>query len=583
MKKWIKKAVDEDAARTLAAELNSMLRLPKPEPDRFLNILSRLFVLRGLTTASEVKEFVNPDMAKLHDPYLMKDMDKAVERVNKAVSGGEKILVYGDYDVDGTTSVALMVSYLRQHSPDVIHYVPDRHKEGYGISKEGIDFAEQEGAELVIALDCGIKAVDKIAYANEKGIDFIICDHHLPGEVVPDATAILDPLQPGCEYPYKSLSGCAIGYKLITALERSEMSKGIDTAQFLDLVAVSLACDIVPLTGENRILAYFGIKRIMEGQRPGLRNLLKDVGEREVTVTDLVFKAGPVINSAGRMDHGTMAVSLLLEEDEEKAGKLSEVITLHNQNRKEEDKQITKEALELITSPGYCEYVHSAVLFNENWHKGVIGIVASRVIEHHYRPTIILTESNGKATGSARSIKGIDIYEALERCSEHLVQFGGHKYAAGLTLELEAIEPFRKAFEKVIKEMKGGRDYFNEVLIDAELSLKDITAKLYNQVKRLAPFGPSNMKPVFLTRNVTDYGYTRAVGSDSAHLKLYITEQSTGAKVKGIAFGFGHLEEQIRSGKPFDLVYTVEENIWNGNTSIEIMVKDISFDGKPLQ
>ena len=541
--------------------------------------LANMLVQRGVKTFEEARSFFRPSLSELHDPYLMKDMNKAVDRILLALESDETILIYGDYDVDGTTSVALLYSFFRELCPERLHfYIPDRYAEGYGISFRGIDVAEELGCTLIIALDCGIRSVDKVDYAANKGIDFIICDHHLPGSEVPKASAVLDPKQSDCAYPYKELCGCGIGFKLIQALKQVLPHAG-DTDHWLDLVATAIAADIVPITGENRILAYFGMLQINTKPRPGIRMLLRSGKDgansnptKEFSISDLVFTAAPRINAAGRIDHGKKAVELLITENESTAEEILSHINTQNVKRKDLDQLMTSEALAILDSNELYRDVKSTVLFKNDWHKGVVGIVASRVMEKYYRPTIILTESNGKATGSARSVKGFDVHEAISACADLLEQFGGHKYAAGMTLPLENVEAFRQRFEAVVAETILEESLIPEVDIDMELELSDITPKFYRIMKQFAPFGPGNMSPVFLTKHLQDDGYARIVGTHHLKLKLGKPGQPS---FDAIAFGMAHMQPAISKGIPVDVCYTLEENHWNGKVNLQWMVKDM--------
>jgi len=541
--------------------------------------IANLLVQREILDFESAKKFFRPSLDDMHDPFLMKGMKDAVNRIKEAIRKEEKILVYGDYDVDGTTAVSLVYAYLSKFTEAISYYIPDRYKEGYGVSYQGIDFAVDNDFSLIIALDCGVKAVEKIAYAKEKGVDFIVCDHHKPGDQLPDGI-VLNPKQKDCDYPYKELSGCGVGFKLIQALAEGKE----DVIEFLDLVAVSIAADIVPITGENRVLAYFGLKKINSNPRKGIQELL-DLAERkgEITVTDLVFVVGPRINAAGRIDRGSKAVDFLIADDMETIKEIGKSINVNNSDRRELDKSITQEALEMIAQDNWYASAKTTVLFKEDWHKGVIGIVASRVIEHHYKPTIILTESNGKATGSARSIAGFDVYEALEKCADLMEQFGGHKYAAGMTMDIKMVPEFRKRFDKVVSELISDEQLIPEIKIDTELSFgeikenaKDVFPKFYRIIKQFAPFGPGNMKPTFVSRNVLDSGNGKIVGDD--HLKLtLVQEPEDKIQLSGIGFNLGGHYENVLSKKPFDIVYNIEENEWNGNVTLQANIKDIQF------
>lgn len=564
-KRWTELPADELAADKLQRELN------------IHPVFCRLLVQRGVTTFEQAKSFFRPSLADLHDPFLMHGMQAAVERVEAAIRNKENILIYGDYDVDGTTSVALMYSFLREFYDQLDYYIPDRYKEGYGISFQGIDYAAEHNCKLVIALDCGIRAIDQINYAKEKGIDFIICDHHNPGDTVPDAVAVLDPKQSNCRYPYKELSGCGVGFKLIQAFASRNHIPDEVVFQYLDLLVVSIAADIVPITGENRILAYFGLQRLNREPREGLKNLLEVAGkaEKELTIMDVVFGLAPRINAAGRMGSAKNAIKLLI--DAEDMGE-ADVLNDRNNERKLEDKSITEEALQMIREDAMMEEAKTTVVFQPHWHKGVVGIVASRLIESYYRPTIVFTESGGMLTGSARSVTGFSVYDALVACDDLIEQWGGHKYAAGLSILPKNLDAFKQRFEQVVADTILEDQLIPEVKIDAELQLTDISANFYKILKQFGPFGPGNMRPVFLSRNVRDAGRSRCVGDDSKHLKLNVTQDGK-YLVNGIAFGMGEWFDKIklqgRHAPPFNVCYCLSENEWQGNTSIEIDVKDI--------
>jgi single-stranded-DNA-specific exonuclease len=541
--------------------------------------IARLLIQRGITSFDEAKQFFRPSLDYLHDPFLMKDMDKAVERIQTALEEGQKILIYGDYDVDGTTSVALMVTFLNHfYAENVDYYIPDRYTEGYGVSFQGVDYAKENDCTLIIALDCGIRAHEKVDYATEKGIDFIICDHHLPHGDIPKAVAVLDHKRPDCEYPYKELSGCGIGFKLCQALAQVLNLEDHTWHDLLDLVAISSACDIVPLTGENRVLVHLGMEQINSDPRRGIKSMIELSGRKsQFSVTDVVFVIGPRINAAGRIEHAKKAVELLLSDTSDIAEKASVLLEERNIERKELDKSITQEALDQIVNNKLEDRV-STVLYDENWHKGVVGIVASRLIENYYRPTIVLTESNGKAVGSARSVKGFDIHEALTQCNDLLEQFGGHQFAAGMTLDVENVPRLQAKFEEVVSNTIDPDLLIPKMEIDLEINLSDINDKFWRLVKQFAPFGPDNMKPVFVTRGCVDGGWSKAVGGEKTHLKLDVVQQENpGQKISGIAFNLGHLEKEIKAKKPFDLVYTIEENEWQGNVTLQLMIKDLRF------
>jgi single-stranded-DNA-specific exonuclease len=545
--------------------------------------LAKLLLQRGIQDFEAAKNYFNPSISSFHHPFLMKGMDKAVERITQAVEAGENILVYGDYDVDGTTSVALVYTFLTNHYDRVSYYIPDRYGEGYGISFQGIDFAQDNDVSLIIALDCGIKAIDQVAYANERGIDFIICDHHLPGAEVPAALAILNPLQSDCPYPYKSLSGCGIGYKLIDALTITWKLEESEPRQFLDLVAIAAGCDIVPITGENRLLCHFGLRLMEQSLRPGLAMLLENGGlykdgqlKRPLTITDLVFVIGPRINAAGRMEHGQLAVELLTAQTTKKAEEPAARVVENNMERREVDLDMLEEALEMLE--GEDPNLKSTMLFAEHWHKGVVGIVASRVQDQYYRPTIILTESNGKVSGSARSVRGFDVHAAIETCADLLENFGGHQAAAGMTLAKENLAAFKERFERAVAEKILPEQLIPSLEIDIELDFDQINARFYDSMNRMAPFGPENMRPVFVTHNVIDTGKSKCVG-DGSHLKFLVSQQGNEKiKMGGIGFGLGEHMETMKSGKPFSLVYVLEINEFRGQKNLELMVKDIRFN-----
>ena len=536
-------------------------------------IIASLLLQRGIHNYEEAKRFFRPELEQLHDPYLMKDMDKAVQRIEKAIASNENILVYGDYDVDGTTAVALMASYLLSRYPNVATYIPDRYGEGYGVSFQGIDFAADNGMSLIIALDCGIKAIDKVAYAAEKGIDFIICDHHRPGEVVPGATAILNPKQAECQYPYKELCGCGVGFKLIQALSMREKSGLDELMPYLDLVATAIGADIVPITGENRILCTFGLEVINSSPRPGIQAILQNSNKKKYSVSDLVFQVAPRINAAGRIKHGSYAVALLMEQDLDKAVHLAEEIDTLNSERKDLDRATTQEALDRIKETGE-EDKRTTVVYDPDWHKGILGIVASRVMETYYRPTIVFTKSGNVIAGSARSVKGFDIYQALSQCRSYLEQFGGHKYAAGLTLAPDQLEAFKKKFDTVVSETIDPQLLIPEIRIDSRMAMDRISPKFYRILKRFAPFGPGNSAPCFMADELLDTGYARGVGEDRKHLKLAVYQP--GSRTLGaIGFNLGDKLALIRNQTPFSAVFSIEENEWNGKVDLQLKIKDI--------
>lgn len=558
----------------------------KPTPDSekikslqdSLNIdelIATLLLQRGIETFEQARQFFRPKLEDLHDPYLMKDMDKAVARIEKAIEKQENILVFGDYDVDGTTAVSLVSSYLKSFYPNVDTYIPDRYDEGYGVSFKGIDYADDNGITLIIALDCGIKSIDHVAYAKEKNIDFIICDHHRPGDTLPDAVAVLDPKREDCHYPYDELCGCGIGFKLLQALAKNRKQTIEDLRPYLDLVATAIGADIVPITGENRVLAKFGLEVINSNPRPGFKAITQNLKKKNLTITDVVFILAPRINAAGRIKHGNYAVKLLTEFGIEEAEAFAKELEVFNADRKELDKQITSEALlQIIENQEEDRY--STVVYKEDWHKGVIGIVASRLIETYYRPTLVFTKSGDKLAASARSVKDFDVYNALEACSEYLLQFGGHMYAAGLTLEEAQFENFKAQFEKVISETIPEELRTPEILIDAVINLNDITEKFVRILNQFEPFGPMNMMPVFMTENLRDTGYGKRIGSDESHLRLFVKQDdSEGYGYGAIGFGMGNKFELIQNQQPFDAVYSLEENEFNGNVSLQLRLRDI--------
>ena len=549
---------------SLVDELSEVLSIDK--------VLSSLLIQRGVQTFDQAKKFFRPSLDDLHDPFLLKDMDIAVSRIEKAIANNENILIYGDYDVDGTTAVSLVSSYLKTITNHIATYIPDRYDEGYGISTQGIDFAADHNFSLIIALDCGIKAIKKVNYASQKNIDFIICDHHKPGNKLPKAVAVLNAKREDCSYPFDELCGCGVGFKLIQALASKRGQTLEDLTQYLDLVATAIAADIVPITGENRILTYFGLQVINSNPRNGIKAIIQGVKKKILTITDVVFIIAPRINAAGRMKHGNYAVELLTEMDYEAALNFATSIEKFNLERKEIDKKITYEALQQIKSANE-EEKFSTVVYSEDWHKGVIGIVASRLIESYYRPTLVFTKSGDKLAASARSVKGFDVYEALEQCSEHLEQFGGHKYAAGLTLNPDQYIPFKEKFEAVVKKTIDKELLIPEITIDSPLELSDITPKFFRILKQMGPFGPKNMKPVFTTNSVRDNGYGKRVGADKSHLKLNIINGADQKTYNAIGFGLG--DKIASTQNDFDIAYNLDENEWNGNTSIQLLIKDI--------
>lgn len=557
---------------------------PKPNPQIVSHLIevlgieksvATLLAQRGIETFEQARKFFRPSFKDLHDPFLMKDMDKAVARIEKAVEQRENIMVYGDYDVDGTTSVALVFSYLKTYYPQLATYIPDRYEEGYGVSYKGIDFAADNDITLIIALDCGIKAVDKVAYASGKGIDFIICDHHRPGSEIPKAVAVLDPKREDCEYPYKELCGCGVGFKLIQALTLRRHKDFEILLPYLDLVATAISADIVPVTGENRILAYHGLRVINAAPRPGFKAILEQVQKKVLSLTDLVFIVAPRINAAGRMKHGLHAVNLLIEEDELQARKSAAEIEGYNKDRRKADQTITQEALAQIEELKEQEKL-TTVVYREDWHKGVIGIVASRLTETYYRPTLVFTRSGEKLAASARSVKGFDVYDALEGCSEYIEQFGGHKYAAGLTLSEVQYDNFKKKFEEVVTASIDKNLLIPEISIDAEMDLQEITPKFYRILRQFAPFGPGNMNPVFMTRRLTDTGNAKRVGGELSHLRCRLKQGNSDVEFGAIGFNLGEKCDLLTNGLKVKAAYSIEENQFNGKVSLQLKLKDIS-------
>lgn len=538
--------------------------------------LAQILVQRGLTTFDEAKYFFRPQLEHLHDPFLMKDMEQAIERIEIALAKGEKILIYGDYDVDGTTSVTVTYSFFSQFTSNIAYYIPDRYLEGYGISTKGIDYANENGFSLIIALDCGIKSIDKIDYANDLGIDFIICDHHLPGDELPKAVAVLDPKRTDCQYPFKELSGCGIGLKLAQAYCQKHNLPDDSFTQYLDLAMVSIAADIVPIVDENRVLAYYGLKKLNENPSEGLKALMEVSGKtKDYSITDVVFMLGPRINAAGRIDHANHAVKMLLCEEKVNAQEQSEFINIKNTERKNFDQNITQEALALIENNEELINRKTTVVYNENWHKGVIGIVASRLTEKYYRPTIVLTKSNGHVAGSARSVAGFDLYEALSGCADLLVQFGGHKFAAGLTMHQDNIPAFVEKFEHIVSNSITDDLLIPEIKIDAEINLEQIDAKFYRILAQMAPFGPENMAPVFISNHVTLAGIPTIVGTN--HLKINVKQQNSSI-FEAIAFGLSAYANRLENNTPFSICYTIEENVWREKRRLQLNIKAIKIN-----
>ena len=543
--------------------------------------ISRLMALRGITSLDEVEKFLNPSLSDLHDPFLMQDMDKAVNRLNKALGRKEKILIYGDYDVDGITSVALVYRYLQNYYSNVEYYIPTRYEEGYGVSDKSIDFAASLGVSLIIVLDCGIKAVEEIEYAKSKGIDFIICDHHVPDDRLPDAVAILNPKLEGNPYPFKHLSGCGVGFKFMQAFAQSNgLTNSYELDSLLDLVAVSIAADIVPITGENRIMAYYGIKRLNTNPNMGLRSIIKICGmaNKEITISDVIFKIGPRINASGRMQSGMEAVELLVTKDAADAYRKGKNIDQYNKDRKELDKRITEEANDILEDRGEIASSRKPiVIYNKDWHKGIIGIVASRLTEIYYKPAVVLTLSNGLATGSSRSVHGFDIYKAIESTRDLLENFGGHTYAVGLSLKEENIPEFTKRFEQYVIDNIKPEQLSQLISIDCELDFDEITPEFVGYLRRLNPFGPGNQKPIFSTKNVYDFGTSKLVGKNLEHIKLELVDSRSEVVLNGIAFNQAECFDYIKAHKPFEICYTIEENKHQGNSSIQLMVKGIKI------
>ena len=555
---------------------------PKPEQSKIDaladalkvdDLVAQLLLQRGISNYDEAKKFFRPELSDLHDPFLMKDMNVAVERIEKAISDNENILIFGDYDVDGTTAVALFSSYLSSYYPNVATYIPDRYTEGYGISTQGIDFGEDNGFSLIIALDCGVKAVDKVAYAKEKSIDFIICDHHRPGDQLPDAIAVLDPKRQDCDYPYDELCGCGVGFKLVQALASKNGETIDDLLPYSDLVATAIGADIVPMTGENRVLAYHGLKVINSNPRIGFQAIINQTKKTKLTITDVVFIIAPRINAAGRMKHGQHAVNLLTETDFERATKFAAEIEKFNYDRRELDQEITTEALAQIEANDE-KGGFTSVVYKDTWHKGVIGIVASRLTETYYRPTLVFTKSGDKLAASARSVKGFDVYNALQGCADCIEQFGGHKYAAGLTLLEEQYETFKEQFEKVVSETIDPALLTPEITVDAILELKKITPKLMRIIHQFAPFGPGNMTPIFMAENMKDIGYAKGVGQEEKHLKLSVTQNGS-VPIGAIGFNLGEKLPLVKNNQTFDAVFSLDENEWQGKVSLQLKLRDI--------
>lgn len=559
----------------------------KPEPDKKTvealaasinvnKVLSGILVQRGIDNFEKAKNFFRPQYAHMHDPYLMKGMTKAVERIDEALAKNQKILIYGDYDVDGTTAVATVYDFFSKRFKEIEYYIPDRYTEGYGISFMAIDWASNNGYSLIIALDCGIKANDKVKYANKKGVDFIICDHHLPGDELPDAVAILNPKQADCPYPFKELSGCGIGLKLVQAYCIKHEIDFKEVEEYMDLSAISVASDLVPIMDENRVLAYQGLKKLKTNPNRGIKALLENYAERpEYSVNDIVFFIGPRINAAGRIADAKDSVRLMISDKDKDSQQIAEMINHHNNERRNFDSSITEEAFNMILADEDFHNRKSTVLFHSEWHKGVIGIVASRLIEKYYRPTIVLTESNGMAAGSARSVEGFDLYHAIEECADLLEQYGGHTHAAGLTLRVENVPKFIEKFESIVVKNIETRSLTPEIEYDTEIPFRAITPKFFSVLKQFAPFGPGNLSPIFMTRNVWDVGDVTVVGNN--HLRMSLTHEEGGRIYKAIGFGLGEHYHKVAQGISFDICYYIEENFFNGHVNLQLNIKDILF------
>ena len=559
---WVAKApADSNQVKQLVTNLGA------PE------VIAQILCQRGVDTVEKVKSFFNPKITDLHDPFLMKDMDKAIERVQLALDHKEKVLIYGDYDVDGTTSVALVYSFFKTHFSHSAYYIPDRYKEGYGISKAGIDYAKAEGFSLIIALDCGIQSVDLVEYATDLGVDFIICDHHLPSEHLPNAVAVLDPKRGDCEYPFKELSGCGIGFKLCEAFAQVQGLDERTYLQYLDLLALSIAADIVPMTGENRVLAHFGLKVVNQQPSIGIKCLSKlALSKEELGIGDLLFYIGPRINAAGRLGHASLAVDLLVEEDESKALEIAEKLNIQNTERRAIDEQITADLKQIVDEQPHLLQKNSLVFYKEGWHKGVVGIAASRSVELFYKPTIILTKSNDVLTGSARSVIGYDIHQALEQCKDYLLQYGGHKYAAGLSLDESQLEAFTDAFEQAAQDLSQD-DLTPKLFYDLELDVEQVNEQLLNIIQKMGPFGPGNQQPVFRAKGLKDTGWGKPIGKDKTHLRLNIERNSS--QLAAVGFGLAAKWQSIQKADTFDACFQIQENVFRGERSLQLILKDI--------
>ncbi len=559
---------DEQAKR--AEHLAGMLNL--------YPVIGTLLVERGVETVEEAKQFFRPQLTQLHDPFLFKDMKAAINRLNEALGRKERILVYGDYDVDGVTAVALVYKFLHQYCTNIDYYIPDRYEDGYGVSHKGVDYAHETGVKLIIVLDCGIKAVEEIAYAKSLGIDFIICDHHVPDKQLPPAAAVLNAKRVDHTYPYEHLCGCGVGFKLIQAFAASNGIPFSDLIPLLDLCAISIASDIVPILGENRILAYHGLRQINQSPSVGVKAIIDVCGlsDKEIMLTDIIFKIGPRINASGRIQNGKESVALLIEKDPEKAREMAEVINHYNEQRKDLDKVMTEQANQIVASIDERHEHKGIVIYNEEWHKGIIGIVASRLTEIYNRPSVVLTRDNDLATGSARSVAGFDIYKAIESCEDLLENFGGHTYASGLTLKAVNVPEFKRRFEEYVDEHILPEQTQPQLDVDAMLDFKDISRRLFNELRRFEPFGPNNAKPVFCTRRVYDYGTSKVVGRNQEHIKLELVDNRSNNVMSGIAFGQSALARYIKTKRAFDIVYTVEENT-HKHGEIQLQIEDISL------
>ena len=550
-----------ESKKTVVSKLSKALNVSE--------IVAHLLVLRGITTFDEARLFFRPKISDLNNPFLMKGMQKAVDRIQTLISSGGKVLVYGDYDVDGTTSVAMIYSFLKTKVKEIEYYIPCRYEEGYGVSFKGIDYANENNFDLIIALDCGIRAVNQVDYANEKGVDFIICDHHNPGKKTPKAVAILNPKQADCNYPFKELSGCGVGFKLIQAFSQQNNIDFSEIIEYLDLLTVSIGADIVPMTGENKVFSFYGLQQINKSPRVGLKALMETANKtKDVTMTDLVFGVAPRINAAGRIEHARKAVEILVETDYGKAKLFANKIEENNTTRKNLDKSITKKALDMVDVKK-----KSTVVYSENWHKGVVGIVASRLIETHYKPTIVLAEKEGLLTGSARSVHDFDLYSAISKCEHLCEKFGGHKYAAGLSIKKENLPQFIDAFEKAVIDSITEDQLTPKINIDMIIDINNVDDKLYRIIKQFAPFGPKNLPPIFVSKGVIDSGHGKQVGVDKNHLRI-VAKRNKGT-IAGIGFGMGDSFQMINDNQTFDVCYSIDENEWNGKNSLQLRIRDI--------